>query len=160
MAKDKQNSSSRGRTPQWQPIERLNLIAYAISGMLESAQEQYPNLLAAQPRPYVLDDHTINRVISVYTTQQDDLWVFEEQLKRWKDQTLTAAQRQTVENLVGQLAELTSLIEKILSLAAELKERTIEKMLSRSDLEIGLEALMQFQSPPRPSGTPRKPKKA
>ncbi len=129
--------------------------------MLESAQEQYPTLLEAQPRPYVLDDHTVNRVISVYTTQQDDLWVFEEQLKRWKGQTLTAAQRQTVEDLGGQLAELTSLIEKILSLAAELKERTIEKMLARSDLEIGLEALMQFQSPPRPAGTPpRKPKKA
>ncbi len=159
MAKDK-NSSSRDRTPQWKPIERLELISYAISGMLESAQEQYPNLLAARPRPYVLDDHTVNRVISVYTTQQDDLWVFEEQLKRWKDQTLTAAQRQEVEDLVGQLAELTSLIEKILSLAAELKEFTIEKMLSRSDLEIGLEALMQFQPPPRPSGTPRKPKKA
>ena len=42
--------------PQWQPIERLALIASHIDGMLESASEQYETLQLAKPKPFVLDD--------------------------------------------------------------------------------------------------------
>lgn len=71
-------------TPQWQPIERLALIAHHIDGMLESAQEQYETLQLAQPKPFVLDDYTVGRVIDVFTVQQNDLWLFDEQLHRWQ----------------------------------------------------------------------------
>ncbi len=46
----------RESQPQWQPITQLSLIARHIDGMVESASEQYANLLQARPKPYVLDD--------------------------------------------------------------------------------------------------------
>src|SRR5260221_13200483 len=91
--------------PQWQPIERLPLIATHIDGMLESASEQYETLQLAKPKPFVLDDYTVGRVIEVFTTQQGDLWLFDEQLRRWGCGNLTTAQRQDVERLAGQMRQ-------------------------------------------------------
>lgn len=76
--------------PQWQPISRLFMIAEHIDGMLEADIEQYQTLLGAKPKPYVLDDYTVNRVITAFTTQEKDFWLFEEQLKRWQAGTLTS----------------------------------------------------------------------
>jgi len=110
--------------------------------MVESASEQYANLLQARPRPYVLDDYTVGRVREVFTTQQNDLWLFDEQLKRWKAGQLSAVQRVEVERLVGQMAKLWQVIDSILNLADELKEGTIEKQLAKSDEQLGLEFLL------------------
>jgi hypothetical protein len=128
--------------PQWQPIERLLLIATHIDGMLESATEQYETLQLAKPKPFVLDDYTVGRVIEVFTTQQGDLWLFDEQLRRWERGTLTSAQRREVERLAGQMLQLHEVISAILRLAEQLKERTIEKVLAKSDAELGLETLL------------------
>lgn len=72
--------------PQWQPIGKLPLIASIITGMIESANEQYANLQEARKRPHILDDYTVRRVKEVYTTQQNDLWLYDEQLARWLGQ--------------------------------------------------------------------------
>jgi len=130
--------------PTWQPITRLPLIAAAIDGMLSSAEEQYPLLLKARPTPYVLDDATVGRVLQVFTTQRDDLWMYEEQLRRWGAGTLTGAQRQEVTRLTGQLGRLRQVITTILALADELAAGTIEKVLAKSDVEIGLESLLRI----------------
>ena len=128
--------------PQWQPIERLALMATHIDGMLESASEQYETLQLAKPKPFVLDDYTVGRVIEVFTTQQGDLWLFDEQLRRWEHGTLTSAQRQEVERLAGQMLQLHEVVSAILRLAEQLQERTIEKVLAKSDVELGLETLL------------------
>ncbi len=129
-------------TPQWQPIEQLPMIASHIDGMLETATEQYETLQLAKLKPFVLDNYTVGRVIDVFTTQQGDLWLFDEQLRRWERGTLTSEQRQEVERLVGQMLQLHEVITAILRLANELKERTIEKVLAKSDVELGLEMLL------------------
>ena len=101
--------------PTWQPIARLGLVATHIDGMLESAEEQYENLQQARPKPYVLDDYTVKRVIDVFTAQQNDLWLFDEQLRRWERGTLTSAQRQEVERLASQMLQLHGLVSRKLS---------------------------------------------
>jgi hypothetical protein len=73
-------------TPTWQPISQLPLIAWAIDGMAESAEEQLANLREAETRPHVLDLPTVDRVIKVYTEQQGDLRLYREQLARWSKQ--------------------------------------------------------------------------
>ncbi len=128
--------------PQWQPIGRLALIASHIDGMLESATEQYETLQLAKPKPFVLDDYTVGRVIEVFTTQQGDLGLFDEQLRRWERGPLTNAQRQEIERLAGQMLQLHEVIGAILRLAEQLKERTIEKVLAKSDVELGVETLL------------------
>ncbi len=144
-------SKQQPMQPQWQPIERLALIAHHIDGMLESATEQYetlhPRFAHARPKPYVLDNYTVGRVIEVFIVQQNDLWLFDEQLRRWETGdigetgNLTPTQRTEVTRLVGQMLQLHEVITAILQLAAELKEGTIEKQLAKSDFERGIEAL-------------------
>ena len=64
--------------PQWQPITMLPKLAHHIDGMLQEAETQQGNLRQAQSKPWVLDNFTMSRVISVYTTQQNDLALFDE----------------------------------------------------------------------------------
>ncbi len=99
----------------------------------------------ARPKPFVLDNDTVGRVVDVFTTEQGDLWLFDEQLRRWERVMLTTAQRQEVERLAGQMLQLHEVITAILRLADELKERTIEKVLAKSDVELGIEALLRGQ---------------
>jgi len=112
--------------------------------MLESVVEQYPLLEEVRPRPHMLDDATVSRVVAVYTTQRDDLWLYEEQVRRWRAGKLTDAQRREVERLAGQLGRLRTVIDKILTLMDEPKGGTIEKTMAKSDVEMGLEMLMRL----------------
>src|SRR5258708_17028542 len=130
-------------TPQWQPIERLALLASHIDGMVEAATEEYETLQLARLKPFVLDNYTVGRVIDVFITQQGDLWLFDEQLRRWEAGNLTAGQRREVERLAGQMLQLHEVIAAILHLADELKEGTIEKQLAKSDVELGIETLLK-----------------
>jgi hypothetical protein len=131
----------QSRKPTWQPITALPLVAAAITGMLEGTREQHRLLIEARQRPYVLDDHTVARVIRVYSAQAGDHWLFEEQLRRWTAKPLTSAQRREVERLSREVASLREATTSILALAEELKASTIESLLAKSDLEVGLEEL-------------------
>jgi hypothetical protein len=137
MRKNKQMSNQK--QPNWQPISALPLLTYAVEGMLSSAQEQYPLLQQAQTRPQILDQATVERVIKSYTEQKDDLWLYEEQLRRWKMEQLTTTQKQEISYLENQVEQLGELLPQILTLAEELKKGTIETILAKSDLELGLD---------------------
>jgi len=128
-------------TPQWQPISKVFLIGVTIDGMLTGAQEQYQTLLEARPKPHVLDDFTVGRVVDVFTEQRDDLWLWDEQLKRWAAEPLSTLRRREVERLQGQMAVLHTVVDDILALAEELGRGTIDTVLAKDDMELGLEAL-------------------
>ncbi len=127
--------------PNWQPITALPLIASLIDGELADGQEHYAALLEARSRPHVLDDATVERSIKLHTEQRDFLWVFEEQLVRWRSEPLSATQKGELDRLDGQLDRLRTVLSNILELAEELKQGTIDKVLAKSDLELGIEAL-------------------
>ena len=131
----------------WQPICALPLIASLIDGLLDEAEQQYENLQSCRPQPHVLDDYTVGRVIKVYTEQADDVGLYAEQLSRWNRLTLTPPQRQEVDRLSEQLPRIRERISAIVALAAELKGGTIETVLGKSDLEVGLEFLLGKRKP-------------
>jgi hypothetical protein len=126
----------------WQPISALPVIGSMIDGLLDEAEQQYGNLQSCRPRPHVLDDYTVGRVIKVYTEQADDVRLYGEQLSRWSGLNLTPSQRQEVARLSGQIPRIRERISAILALAEELKGGTIESVLGKSDLEVGLEFLL------------------
>jgi len=130
------------QTPQWQPSGKVFLVGTMIDGMLENAQEQYQTLVEARPKPHVLDDHIVGRLVEVYTAQRDDLWLWDEQLRRWSDEPLGAIRRREVERLHGQMAALRKVVGDILALADELGRGTIERVLAKDDMEVGLEFLL------------------
>ena len=136
------------RTPNWQPISALPMIAFMIDGMLHDTQEQYETLLEARNKPHVLDDYTVDRVHSVFTTQLEYVALYDEQLSRWKNGRLSSDQRQEVERLTRQTEQLRKLCGQILSLAAELKEGTIDRIMEKSDFQLGMEILTGKIKPP------------
>ncbi len=140
--------------PRWQPIASLPLIAHVIDGQLEAAEEQHRLLRLA--RPGSLDNATVERVVRVFTEEAELLAVYSEQLDRWRSGSLSGAQRLEVERLSGQLARNRGVDAAIFSLAEQLKATTIDAILAKSDLELGLEVLTD-RSPLFPRDPPRRP---
>ncbi len=134
---------SADQEPHWQPISALRMIASMIDGQLEAGRDQYRTLAEAEVRPYRLDGATVARVQRVYGDTAADLWLFETQLFRWSEQHLTSAQRGEVERLEDQMVDLHQVVEQILALAGRIKGQTIETLLAKSDLEVGLEWLLR-----------------
>ena len=130
--------------PHWQPLTALPLIASLIDDELADGQEHHATLLSVRDRPYVLDDATVERSIKLHAEQRDFLGVFAEQLARWRNERPTDAQRRELDRLEGQLERLRTVLDDILALAEELKQGTIERVLAKSDLERGLEALLRM----------------
>ena len=87
----------RATQPTWQPISRLPLIAGLIDETLAGVEEQYGTLQEARLTPHALDDAIIVRVKRVYGEQRDDLWLYQEQLRRWGGMPLMPDQRREVE---------------------------------------------------------------
>ena len=133
--------------PTWQPISQLPTVAWAIKGMADEAADMLGSLREARPKPHVLDNATVDRVIKLYTEQQEDLWLYEEQLRRWQAGRITDAQRQEIAGLSLRLGLLRADIAAILELAADLKPRTIDAVLARSDEDLALDVLTGNQPP-------------
>ena len=130
--------------PNWQPLTALPLIASLIDGELADGQEHHATLLSVRDRPYVLDDAIVERSIKLHTEQRDFLGVFAEQLARWRHERPTDAQRRELDRLEEQLGRLRAVLGAILELAEELQQGTIERVLAKSDLELGLETLLRM----------------
>src|SRR5215467_8664755 len=95
------NQTSRGR-----PISDLPVMASILDSMLHDDEGQYRTLCECRPKPYVLDDHTVGRVIQVFTQQKADLPLYQQQLAHWMAGDLTASQRWEVERLQGCVTKL------------------------------------------------------
>ena len=89
----------------------------------------------------MFDDATVAGVVKTFTQTRTDLELYAEQGRRWQALELGATRRRDVERYVVLVAQELLLVEQILALAEELKSGTIERMLAKSDLELGLEAL-------------------
>jgi hypothetical protein len=114
-----------------------------IDGLLDEVEKQHANLQSCRSKPHVLDNYTVRRVMDVYTAQAGDVGLYQEQLSRWTKLELDLRQRQEVNRLGQQIPRIQDRIAAILSLAEELKGGTIETVLAKSDLELGLEFLLR-----------------
>lgn len=110
-----------------------------IDGMLGAAKETYEPLCQIK----VHDDYTIKRIFEVTGQQVEDEWMYEDQLARWLHSSdLERVQRDEILRLQGQMVELKEVNRKILVIAKEHKDKTIERILGKSDEELGLDFLM------------------
>lgn len=84
-------------------------------------------------------------MLKAYTEQSDFTWVFEEQLAKWqKEERLASSQEAEIKLLQWQVSQWKHSLKSILDLAEELKYGTIEKVLAKDDLELGIEALKRM----------------
>lgn len=119
----------------------LRVIAALSDEQLANANEQYAALCRARDRPHVLTDEIIGRVIRLYTSQREELPLDREQLQRWRKLDLSQEEMQEIGRLEKQSHAIEARIVEILALMGEMKPHTIDAMLSKSDGELGLEAL-------------------
>jgi hypothetical protein len=130
------------KTPNWQPITALSMIASLIDGLVTDTGEQWETLQPARAKPHVLNAALVNRIQRLYAEQLDTSVVFKEQLARWRQGPLSHAQSEEVTRLEGQVEKLRATLINILDLADEVKDHTIDKLLEKDDVELGLEFLL------------------
>jgi signal transduction histidine kinase len=86
----------------------------------------------------------VERSLTLHAEPRDFLGVFAEPLARWRHEQPTSTQRRERDRLEGQIERLRSVLSDILELAEELKQGTLERVLAKSDLELGIEALRRM----------------
>jgi hypothetical protein len=138
-----ENRMSSRPEPNWQPISQLPLLASMVDGILENTEEQYQTFSEVKDKPHVLDDDIVNRATKLYQAQIDDLCFYEQQFERWQAESLTPGQRAEVERLNAQLPRIKELSQAILELMSEMKDGTINRIMGKSDLELGFEFFLK-----------------
>ncbi len=132
------------REQNWYPIGKVGWFTQHIREGIEVTAEQLRLLQPALARPYQLDDATVARTIRVHQDQVDDLVLFQNQADKWSAMPgLTPAQRAAVQECEAAIGELRRLNAEVLAAAQQLKPLTIEALLAKSDLEVGIEALLR-----------------
>ena len=123
----------------WQPISFIPQIADMIDGMLDASKETFELLSKIS----VHDDYTIKRIFEVTGQQVEDEWIYDEHLKKWLEiSELKKEERTEICRLQKQMVELKKINRKILAIAEKHKNKTIEKILCKSDDELGMDILM------------------
>jgi hypothetical protein len=85
-------------------------------------------------------------VEQVHAEQMDYVEIYTQQISRWRNEHLSAAQASELDRMDKQNQRLRALTADILALASELRNGTIERVLEMSDLELGLQYLLGKQS--------------
>src|SRR6266849_130497 len=129
--------------PQWQPISQLPLLASIVDEMFKDTQDQYQLYVQARKKPHVLDDAIVDRASRAHQTQLEDVSLFEQQFVRWQKEPLTDPQQRQINRLTAKLASLKDLCANILAVLDEIKPGTIDAILRKSELELGLEVLLR-----------------
>ena len=129
----------------WQTIRKLPMIAGMIDGQFTETKTQLKNLLEARKKPHVLDDATIERIIKIFTEQQEFIPIYSNQLLKWQqEETLTITNQKEIDRLQVQVELWKKGLTDILTLAEELKMGTIEKVMQMNDLDLGIEYSNKF----------------
>ncbi|GAA0388715.1 hypothetical protein Acor_75410 [Acrocarpospora corrugata] len=119
----------------------------SVAEQLAANREQLATLGPARLAPRLLDDATVNRIKEVFGVQRDDMWLWQETGRRWQAETLTPQQRTLVDRYEALVTEFAASNAEILALADELAAGTIETVMAKSDLELGIEAVLRGLGP-------------
>ena len=133
----------------WQPISQMPLIAGMIKESLNDTREHLATLAEAEAQPHVLDDATIARVEQVHTEQMKFVDIYSQQIGRWRTEKPSASQARELDEMAEQNQQLRDVTADVLVLAQELRKGTIERILGKTDVELGLQALLGTQMPSR-----------
>ncbi len=83
----------------------------------------------------------MDRVKKVFGVQHDDMWLWQENGRRWQALDLDTATRAQAGGYMPLAAQFAATSTAVLALAGEIAGGTISKVMARSGLELGIEAL-------------------
>jgi hypothetical protein len=76
--------------PDWDPVTAVTTM---LTGQLAANRGQLELLERARREPWLLDDATVDRIKKVFGVQRDDMWLWEENDRRWQALDLDTATR-------------------------------------------------------------------
>src|SRR5271167_3634711 len=128
----------------WQPISEMPLIAGMIDGSIKDTRAFIKTLTEARysKRPHGMDDATVDRIDRVHTEQLEFVDIYAQQIGRWRTERPSADQARELDRMGDRNRHLRDAITTVLALSRELRKGTIERVLEKSDIELGLEALL------------------
>lgn len=125
----------------WHPLAMMPTIAALIDQSIEDTCENLATLNEACTRPGSLDDATVDRIDRLYAKQEEFVAIYAKQIERWRAANPSSEQRRDLDTMAERNERLGDLTDEALALAQELREGTIDRIMSMSDLELGLMAL-------------------
>jgi hypothetical protein len=123
----------------------MPLISSMIDTSLNDTREHLGSLTKAKDRPHVLDDAIIDRVERVHTEQMEFVDIYTRQISRWRNEKPSAAQSRELDRMDEQNQQLPSVTADVLAMASELRKGTIDRVSGMSDIELGLQYLLDRQ---------------
>jgi len=127
----------------WQPISEMPLIASMIDEALDDTRARIKTLTEASVRPHVMDDATVDRIDRVHAEQMEFVDIYAEQIGRWRNERPSVRQTRELDRMEEQNRQLRDATTTVLALSGELRKRTIERVMEKSDIELGLEAVLR-----------------
>ena len=127
----------------WQPISEIPLIAGMIDEALDDTREHIATLTEGVPRPHVFDDATVDRIDRVHAEQMEFVGIYAEQIGRWRNARPTVSQTRELDRMEEQNRQLRDATATVLTLSREIRKGTIDRVMEKSDLELGLEAVLR-----------------
>jgi hypothetical protein len=129
--------------PTWDSLSMLDALTTHVEQSVTMVREQRSTLEKARVTPGVLDRATVARVKRVFGQKAEDAEMFAEQGRRWAAGGTTPTQRNQLECYAALVTELQHETTAILALADELAKGAIETVLTKSDVELGVEAFLR-----------------
>jgi hypothetical protein len=129
----------RDEEPTWRPLSDVTMLTEIARQGVEHARDAHELLTDAGP--YCLDDATVARMQRVWTETLECSGVYADQGLRWHLQATDPIDAVAVAEYSALVEQERLLAVEILDIARRLESVTIEKLMAKSDLEIGLEAL-------------------
>ncbi len=113
--------------PNWQPVTAVTMMAGMLTGQLAASREQLELLERARREPWLLDDATVDPVKKVFGVQHDDMWLREENGRRWQALDLDTATRAQAGGYMSLAAQFATTSTEVLALAGEIAGGTITR---------------------------------
>ncbi|MCY4008011.1 MAG: MGMT family protein [Rhodobacteraceae bacterium] len=92
--------------PPWQPLSRLPLFTTMIDEAVIEAQAMLGTVQTGVQTPHVLDDHTVDRILTLVTETLEFIALYQAQLKRWQGTATDPETQAEINRLLGILPEL------------------------------------------------------
>jgi hypothetical protein len=132
----------------WRQLGMMPIIANLIDTAVTDTAEQVARLTEGTGKPHVFDDALVDRIERLYSEQLAFIEIWRAQLQRWRTENPTATQRREIDRLETQISKLRALSAEAPRLAAEIRQGTIDRVMEKSDLELGLEFLAALARAP------------
>ena len=133
----------RDEEPTWRPVGDVTMLTGVTVQSVEFAREHLDTIREAGS--YRLDDATVARMLRMWHDTSDLNQVFAEQGQRWRQEATGTRHEGDVVHFCDVVEEERGLIDEILTITQKLQTVTIERLLAKTDLEIGIEGLMGIE---------------